>query len=259
MRKFLILAAALSTAALAQAQTLVASYSFQNSLNANQGGAPALTAIDPLGQNSFDTALVNGVNRTVYHWRGDGSDATKQSGLTLDATGLLSNYSNYSVGMTLSFDTIALTGGGWRRLIDFQGRQSDNGFYVNPSQRLEAVEGSTLPAGSTFFTTSVFHQVWLSVAPEAGKQRVKAWLDGQLEFSLLTSVFSLDNAQNPGHLLTFFADNIGASANQEFANGQIASLALYDGATAPVPEPTTALLWLGGAALLVAVRRRPQL
>ena len=54
------------------APVLVATYNFDNTLAADEGGAPALTAIDPLGLNSFMTDTVFGDTRTVYRF--DGSD-----------------------------------------------------------------------------------------------------------------------------------------------------------------------------------------
>lgn len=242
----------------ALAATPVASYQFNNSLAADQAGAPALLAIDPLGANGFETAVVHGVSRTVYRWAGNGALSTEQAGLTLDTRGLLSDDAAYTVALTFEFATTAPFGGGWRRIIDTEGRHSDNGFYVSPSQTLEAVQVSPIADGSTVFTTPGFHDVMLAVAPEAGRQRVTAWLDGQLEFSVLSDVFTLANPNNPNQLLSFFADNLDAGAQQEFANGRIASLALYDGSFTPstVPEPAAALLMLGGLAGLAGWRRR---
>jgi len=256
---FALAGTALAGTALAAAP--VASYHFDGTLAADQAGAPALLAIDPLGQNGFETAVVNGVSRSVYLWAGNGADSLQQGGLTLDASALLTGFSSYSVALTFEFAATAPFGGGWRRIIDTEGRQSDNGFYVSPELTLQTVqiESNALVNGSTVFTTPGFHDVLFSVAPEAGRQRVKAYLDGQLEISTLTDTFTLANANNPHHLLTFFADNTAAGAQLEYANGRIASLALYDGAITPsaVPEPQSVLLLLLGlGVILPAVRRR---
>ena len=261
MSRHTLAAAALVAAACtsAQAATLAASYSFQQTLQANEALAPALMAINPLGQNTFETATVNGQSQTVYHWVGNGGSSGLQAGLTLDATGLVP-YNDYSVAMKVEFLSRAPFGGGWRRLIDTEGRQSDNGFYVNPANKLEVVQGNPAAAGPSTFTTPGFHDVVLSVSPAgAGVQEVKGYLDGQLEFTKLLNVYSLDNANNPGHFLTFFADNVAANAQQEYADGRIASLQIYSGAfdpTAAVPEPETLALSLAGLGLLVACRAR---
>lgn len=253
-----LLAISAAATSVAFAATPVASYQFNNSLAADQAGAPALLAIDPLAANGFETAVVHGASQTVYRWSGNGQFSAQQAGLTLDTSGLLTDNASYTVALTFEFATTAPFGGGWRRVIDTEGRHSDNGFYVSPSQVLEAVQVGPIGDGSTFFTTPGFHDVMLSVAPEAGRQRVTAWLDGQQEFSVLSDVFTLANANNPGHLLTFFADNLDAGAQQEFANGRIASLALYDGSFTPssVPEPTAAVLMVAGLAALSRLRRR---
>lgn len=235
-------------AAVAPAATPVASYHFGNSLAADQAGAPALLAIDPLGLNGFETATVNGTSQTVYHWRGDGEFSAQQAGLALDTGSLLTDPSAYTIAMSFEFSSTATFGGGWRRIVDTEGRHSDNGFYVSPAQNLQAVQVGPIADGSTFFTTPGFHDVMLSVAPEAGRQRVTAFLDGRQEFSVLSDVFTLANANNPGHVLSFFADNLDAGAQQEYADGRIASLALYDGSFTPssVPEPASAWLLLAG-------------
>jgi hypothetical protein len=247
---------ALSFSLQAHAAAALASYHFNGSLAADQASAPDLVAIDPLGLNSFETALVYGVSQQVYRWSGNGAIATQQAGLSLNTTGLLADYSSYSVAMTFEFASTAPFGGGWRRLIDTQGRQSDNGFYLSPSHNLEAVQVNPIADGSTVFTTPGFHDVVLNVSREAGRQRVTAYLDGKLEFSTLSDVFTLANADNPGHLLQFFADNTAAGAQQEFANGRIAALVLSAGPVSAVPEPATGVMTLGGLALLAAWRRR---
>ena len=252
------LAASLGLAAgAANGQTLVASYSFANTLASSVAGAPSLVSVDPLGQNSFQTALVNGVSQTVFSWSGTGDNPANNAGLKLDATGLVS-YDNYSVSMKFEFTELPAFGNGWRRIMDTQNRQSDIGFYVDPGERLQVYPVVT---GSTFFTTGVFHDVVLTNYVVGGVREVKAYLDGVLELTSDTDQINLDNANNPGHLLYFFTDNLVGGAEQEFADGKIASLQLYDGIvvpTSPVPEPSTYLLMLAGLALAgrVASKRR---
>ena len=249
-----ICAAALLALSSASAQTLVASYSFNDSLAANQAGKPSLVSVNPLGLNTFETAVVNGASQRVFHWNGDGATPTNNAGLRLDATGLVS-YDNYSIQMTFEFLQAAAFGGGWRRVVDTQNRQSDNGFYVDPGNRLQVYPVVT---GSTLFTTPGFHDVIHTNFVVGGVREVKAYLDGNLEVVSDTDQLNLDNANNPGHLLHFFLDNLAGPAQQEFADGRIAALAIYDGIVIPsaIPEPETVALMLVGLAAVGAASRR---
>ena len=249
-----ICAAALLALSSASAQTLVASYSFNDSLAANQAGKPSLVSVNPLGLNTFETAVVNGASQRVFHWNGDGATPANNAGLRLDATGLVS-YDNYSIQMTFEFLQAAAFGGGWRRVVDTQNRQSDNGFYVDPGNRLQVYPVVT---GSTVFTTPGFHDVILTNFVVGGVREVKAYLDGNLEVVSDTDQLNLDNANNPGHLLHFFLDNLAGPAQQEFADGRIAALAIYDGIVIPsaVPEPETVALMLVGLVAVGATARR---
>ena len=246
----LVALAALSSAGIVSAATVVATYNFNDTLSANELGAPSLTSVDPLGLNAFENAVVNGNAQRVFHWQGSGDDPTKNGGLMLDATGLLS-YDNYSIEMTFEFLADAQFGGGWRRIVDTQNRQSDNGFYVDPSNFLQVYPVAT---GTTVFTTPGFHRVVLSNFVQNGQREVKAYLDGTLELTSNTDQLNLDNANNPGHLLHFFLDNLAGPAQQEYADGRIAFLRLYDGIIV-VPEPESYALMLLGLALTAGVVR----
>lgn len=236
-----------------KAASLVATYTFNDTLAANEASVPALASVDPLGLNGFETALVNGQSQRVFSWSGDRSSPNLHAGLSLDATGLVA-YNNYSVEMTFEF-TQAAFGGGWRRILDTQNRQSDDGFYVSPGNTLQVFPVAT---GSTLFTTPGFHNVVLTNSVVGGVQKVKAYLDGNLELVANTDQLNLDNANNPGNLLYFFVDNLAGPAQQEFADGRIASLRLYDGAIVPaVPEPGWTLsLTVFGLGLVMMARRK---
>lgn len=235
------------------APVVVATYKFNNTLAAEQAGVAALQSVDPLGTNGFEAATVNGSSQQVFHWRGLGNDPAQQAGLTLDATGLVS-YDNYSIAMTFEFLTASAFGGGWRRIVDTQNRQSDNGFYVDPGNFLQVYPVVT---GSTTFTTPGFHEVVLSNLVNGNVREVKAYLDGVLQLQSNTDQLNLDNPNNPGHLLHFFLDNLAGPAQQEYADGRIAALTLYDGIlVGSIPEPTTWALMLAGLALLGSAAKR---
>ena len=160
-----------------------------------------------------------GQTRQVYQTSGANLPTSSQAGLTLDTTGLVSSNS-YSVEfVTKLFDR----NGAWRRLIDVQNRQSDNGFYVDPSNNLNVypIHGS-----SANFTTSTYHDVVL--VDNAGT--VSAYLDGVQQFSVATTVMDINNADNPGNLMNFYLDNLGGSGQGEYSNANTALIKLYSGA-----------------------------
>lgn len=231
----------------AAAPAPVATYLFNETLSAEEAGKPALTAINPLGSNAFESALVEGQNRRVYHWAGNAANPAQQGGLRLDATGLVP-YHSYSI--ELVFEFLEESDAGWRRIADTQNRQSDNGFYLEPSNRLQVYPEVT---GTTPFTTPGFHRVTLTNSTQNGAQEVRAYLDGHLEATSTTDQLNLDNANNPGHLLHFFVDNLAAPAQTEFAEGRIASLRLYAGAI--VPEPVGLAAYAAAGAFMAARAR----
>jgi len=86
--------------------------------------------------------------------------------------------------------------------------------------------------GDTLFTTPGFHHVLLTNYVVEGTREVKAYLDSGLELTSGTDQLNLDNENNPGHLLHFFLDNVAGPAQQEFADGRLAYLRIFNGVVA---------------------------
>lgn len=234
-----------------------ATYEFNNTFAANEAGAPAMSSVDPLGTSAFVTDTVLGEPHTVWQFNGNNSPPDQQAGLTVNTTGLVTPTS-YSVDFLAElFDR----NGGWRRLIDVQNRQSDNGFYVDPSNNLAVfpVSGS-----SAAWTNNVYHHVVLT---DDGST-VSAYLDGISQFSTSTTIMNLDAdpTNNPNRLMGFFIDNLVGGGQGEWSSGRVALIRLWDGVLTAqeanelahnpfLPEPAGASLIFASASL-VAWRRR---
>ena len=246
-------AVGLSVATSAQSASLVADYQFNGNLSSSVAGAPNLVAVDPASAASFGP---NG-----YSWGGTNFPTNNQGGFTLNATGLVT-YNSYSVYLNFEFND---RDGAWRRIVDVQNRQSDNGFYVNPGNNLDVFPVSSSSSG---FSTGHFHQVLLTVASNGD---VTAYLDGNGQNQVLSTntpimALNFDPVNNPNHLLTFFLDNVIAGGQGEWSAGTIRELKVYDGvvsfdAVGAVPEPSTwAMMILGFCGLgFMACRRRGKL
>lgn len=203
----------------AHAATLKATYLFGGNLNAQQGGAPALTATDPLGTNAFTTDTVFGQTRNVYAFNGNTTPA-QQAGLTFNDSSNLVTQNSYSVELVLDFTQNPSS---WRRLVDVENRQSDNGFYVDSTSHLDVFP---VVGGTTAFTNGAYHHVVLT---DTGGT-VKAYLDGGLELTTATALMDISNANNAGQLVHFFLDNVVAGGQGEYSSGRVALIRLYDGA-----------------------------
>jgi len=236
----------------AHSAALEATYQFNNNLNADQAGVPALTPTDPLGSNGFMTDTVFGQTRTVYRWVGNANPPSQQAGLSLNTTGLITP-NNYSVVMVFSFDGTS----GWRRIIDVADRQSDSGFYVDPSNHLDIypVSGS----GPNSFTTG-YHDIVLTVASD---NTVKGYIDGLTDFTTNTAL--MDTTNSATDTMSFFLDNVVAGGQGEFSDGNIAQMQLFDGVLTDaealqisqnplVPEPAGITLLSLAAVALVSRR-----
>ena len=243
----------------AGAATAVATYEFNNTFAANEPGKPALTPTDPTLKSLFVLNTVLGSTRTVWEFNGSASPPTQRAGVTAATMGLI-NPQSYSVDMVL---LLLSNDNGWRRLIDVENRQSDSGFYVNPSNTLAIfpVSGSTAA-----WTNGVYHHVVLT---DNGTS-VSAYLDGVSEFTTNTTIMNLDAdaANNPNRLMGFFLDNVASGGQGEWSNGHVSLIRLWDGVLTPqeaqtlannpfVPEPSSiALVALIGCALAGRRARR---
>lgn len=226
--RFAALAATLALFAVtARAQTPVATYTFANSsFAAQEAGIPALSQVNPLGLNSFETANVFGQNRTVFHWNGNADPSTEQAGLFVNTSSFLTPNS-YSIELVFEFTE---DNNSWRRIVDTQNRQSDNGFYVEPNDHLQVYNDVT---GTTLFPTNQFQHVVLTNFNNGSVQDVRMYLNGVLEGVSETDQLNLNQANNPDRLLHFFLDNTASNAQTEFADGRVALIRLYNGALTP--------------------------
>lgn len=226
----------------------VAEYAFNNSFASSVSGAPALQEVNPLGTSGFGSDFVIDGVRNVYHFNGARANAD-QAGLSLDVAGLLASNSLYSVEIVFKFTE---SENAWRRIMDVQNRQSDNGFYVDPSNRLDIYP----VAGGAPFSNDVYHDVFLS----NDNGVVKFYLDGSAQASVTTSVMNIDS----NNRLNFFLDNIVGGGQQEYSSGSVALIRLYDVAIAegdiptlpPIPEPSSWALLLAGLGVVGVITRR---
>lgn len=193
-----------------------AQYDFDGTLASSVPGAPALVSVDPLGKNGFVLDNVNGQTQKVFAWVGNAYPVAQQAGLSLDTTGLVSSNS-YSVEMIFK---LTQRDSAWRRLIDVENRQSDDGFYVDPGNNLAVFP---IISSVTPFRNGVYEHVVLTV----DRGVITASLNGVLQFS---GNSTLMNIANPGKLMNFFLDNTVGGGQGEFSNGSIALLRLYSGA-----------------------------
>jgi hypothetical protein len=194
----------------------VITYFFHDNLAAEEKGAPDLIPTDPFGKNGFETAQVLGLRKRVYRFIGKAFPNDQQAGLTFDNRKGFLPSNQYSVELVLTF---LERDGQWRRIVDVEDRQSDNGFYAHPSNQLQVYP---LPGAGKRITTGEYFHVVLTVAKTG---TVNAYLNGYHQFSGMTDVMVINN---PRKVMHFFLDNVVGPGQQEFSNGKVALIRLYN-------------------------------
>lgn len=190
-------------AALPAKAAVVANYQFQNTLSSTIASAPDLV---PFVLGSYSSASIGGTPTTVYNFG-------KQQGLSLDATGLISD--NYTIAALFSFDDISY----YRKILDFKNLTSDTGLYTIGGQLNfynEASGGPTVGPG-TFFE--------VVLTRDSSNALMTAYFDG-------TPVFSFSDSSSLGvisaaNLLNIFQDDAATGGN-ESSSGSVAGLRIFD-------------------------------
>ncbi len=211
-RSLLETVAALGRPPLGPILTPRATYRMEDTLNADQPDAPPLYILEAFGRSRFESATVLGQPRRVIRLDGDALPARANAGLVLDTTGLVA--ANYYT-LELVFELVEGSGT-WRKFADTQGRQSDAGLYVTPSNNLNVYpEGG----GVRPFPVNQFRHVVLT--NQAGP--VQVYLDGSWEFWVPNT--SVMNINNPGNLLHLFLDDDVTAG--EYADARVALVRIY--------------------------------
>lgn len=189
-------------------------------MNGQETGVPALISIDPLSKNNFLTDTVFGKTRQVYKFDGNISPS-QNAGLYLPTSNILDSDDAYSIEMIFKFED---NHSDWKNILGVSNRQSDNALYVDPQQKIEVWPSGDGP--DNFLTDEYYH----IVLTNNGLGQTTTYLNGITQFNLTTTSmnFSAYSQVNPDRLVHFFADNLTGGGLNEFSDGRIALIRLYD-------------------------------
>lgn len=233
---------------------LVGSYGFQGTLASDIGG-PSLVGLDPLSQNNYTTTTLYGKTRQVYNMFGSGG-AGNNAGLTLDASGMLTNNSDYSVEMLFTMSGNS----GWRKVYDNSNRAQDQGLYVAPNDTFDYYPES---GGTAGFSPNTFYNVILT--HNATTNLTDIYVNGVLDSSVTATEANIADRTTP---LSFFMDDSATGFN-EYSNASVGLIRVWNNELSasdvtsiesnpfsPAPEPASMLALGAGAVAILARRRR---
>lgn len=195
------------SAVTSSAQTPVADYRFDNTLNDSLGLAPALTQLVP-GDGAYVPVTLDGVP-TVGHAFSEGA------GLQLDVQGVLGGQ-HYTMAIIMAFQQTDL----YAKIVDTKALQSDEGLYTY-SRSLFLYPSEVM--GPSSFQPETYYQIVLTRGEDG---TITGYIDGIEQFSFDDSL-SEYAVFSPERLLTFFRDD-ESTFNDENAMGTVVRIRLFD-------------------------------
>lgn len=201
------------------AATLTHNYQLTSSLSDTLGG-PALVSD---GGTQSGTGYAFGVSQ----------------GLNLSSA--LANSGDYSILMDFSYANLP----GYRKILDFQDRASDTGFY-NLNSDLNFYPVVT---GGVAFTADVLARVVLT--RDAGTNSVTGYVNGAQQWTF-TDSSSLAVFSGANNIIRFFEDDF-ATGQGEASGGVATKIQIYDGALS-----ADAVEILGGPSGIPAATEAPE-
>jgi hypothetical protein len=163
----------------------------------------------------------------------------------LHLSNALPDPASYSINMVFEFDRTDI----WRKIVDTKNLTVDEQwysldghlqFYPQPEGPDEAI------------TPGAFVDVFVNRDGATGE--IRGYVNGVLETDFIDTT-GAGIFDQPDNIMRFFEDDFAYCNGCENSAGTVRSIEIFDGATAPVPEPDTALL-LGAGALALAVLLR---
>ncbi len=190
--------------ALASDADLVADFRLENSLADSMEVA---TRLVELGETTFQTDTVDGVNKTVLNFPAGG-------GVALESASNLFSYEIYTIVLLFQFENT----GSWRRLIDFKNRSSDTGLYAYGAN-LQFYNVSTGSGGSILPDT----YIQVALTRDLSKN-VNGYVNGNPEINFVDNSDSavIDSSD----ILSFFRDDL--LVKNEHSAGSVARIRIYN-------------------------------
>ena len=239
-------AAAALVAAPLGAQTPTHAYTLNGTL-ADVFGGPSLT---PIGAPT--STLEAGVNGYRFDPAGEGFSLSNALGATPD---------DYSIELRFLFDGVA----GYKKLIDFKARSSDQGLYnLNSALTFYNVGGASSAPGA--ITAGQLVHV---IVTRDGSNLFNAYVNGGLAFSF-ADAGGLATFTGGGNIINLFVDDnsVGGEQSSGFADyiriyddaltaSEVAArFRAGDAGLTAVPEPATVALVATGLVAVAATARR---